>query len=180
MPAPQRLFRPAFSRASAESSPRPSPWSNDVQRRAPDDNFCILETRICRRQSLGQPRNSRKASSGTLSATAISIFIVTDGLVAQAQTRRSAAGACRTNAPATKPRQISVHADLDHFRRLSGGSAKVPTAEGGRGASQCTHRPLSQASAQAQATTATPHWPLSITAQNQNGWLTSATMQAQR
>ena len=56
-----------------------------------------------------------------------------------------------------------------YFKRLSGGSATVPTPDGGRGASQCTHSPLSQAKAHNTATTATPHWPLSHTAQNQNG-----------
>ena len=56
-----------------------------------------------------------------------------------------------------------------HFSLLSGGSAKVFTPDGARGVSQWTHNPFNQASAQAIATTATPHWPLSHTAQNQNG-----------
>lgn len=52
--------------------------------------------------------------------------------------------------------------------------------DGDRGASQCTHKPFSQASAQTTATTPTPHWPLLHTDQNQKGWLIRPTMQAQR
>lgn len=56
----------------------------------------------------------------------------------------------------------------------------MATPPGGRGASQNTHSPLSQASRHTTATTNTPHCPLSQVAQNQKGWLTSPTMQAQR
>ncbi len=56
----------------------------------------------------------------------------------------------------------------------------MASPDDGRGASQWTHSPLSQASAQTTATTPTPHWPLRHTDQNQKGWLTRPTMQAQR
>lgn len=67
-----------------------------------------------------------------------------------------------------------------HKRLLSGVSCIVPRPSAGRGASQCTHNPFTQAAAHTRLTTKTPHCPLSQVAQNQNGWLASPTMQAQR
>ena len=68
----------------------------------------------------------------------------------------------------------------DHDRLLSGDNWIVPSPSAGRGASQCTHTPLTQPRALTTATTKTPHCGLFHSAQNQNGWLAIPMMQAQR
>ena len=75
---------------------------------------------------------------------------------------------------ATPTECVNGHSRAEFYKNgrlslLSGGSVSMASPDGGRGASQCTHRPFSQASAQTTATTPTPHWPLLHTDQNQNG-----------